>query len=311
MDDNSKRLLIFGAGVIGSIFAARLSDAGFNVTVIARGGRLTEIRHHGIILEEALSQKRLSAKVKVIETLEPDDKYDLVIVTIRRNQLMEALPILAQNLSENILLAINNPAGIVEIAKTLEHKRIFLGFPGVGGGRGDGIIRYVQAPFFIQPTTFGALNPKDIFYIKAFIRMFKKAGFPTTQTSNIDAWQKSHVAWVIPIANALYMVDGDHLEMAKRPDVLRLMLLAIRESFQVLRAMGVSITPLRLRVLELVPVGILVKIMSRVAGTSFFENIAAKHANSARDEMKFLADEFMQLVQKSSLSTPALDELYR
>lgn len=40
-------VLIYGAGVIGSIFAAKLCLSGQNVTVLARGKRLEEIRDTG------------------------------------------------------------------------------------------------------------------------------------------------------------------------------------------------------------------------------------------------------------------------
>lgn len=38
------KLLIYGAGVIGSIFGARLALAGHDVTMLARGKRLAEIK---------------------------------------------------------------------------------------------------------------------------------------------------------------------------------------------------------------------------------------------------------------------------
>jgi hypothetical protein len=45
-------MLFFGAGVLGSVYAARLHEAGVDVTVLARGRRLADIREHGIVLEE-------------------------------------------------------------------------------------------------------------------------------------------------------------------------------------------------------------------------------------------------------------------
>jgi hypothetical protein len=36
----------------------------------------------------------------------------------------------------------------------------------------------------------------------------------------------------------------------------------------------------------------------------------AKHANAARDEAKHLVDEFLELVRKTSVPTPAVDRLY-
>lgn len=45
------RFVIFGAGAIGGVVGARLSEAGFDVALIARGRHLEAIREHGLTLE--------------------------------------------------------------------------------------------------------------------------------------------------------------------------------------------------------------------------------------------------------------------
>ena len=42
------RILIYGAGVIGSFYASRFAKAGLDVTVLARGQRLKELQGHGL-----------------------------------------------------------------------------------------------------------------------------------------------------------------------------------------------------------------------------------------------------------------------
>lgn len=44
------RILIYGAGVIGSIFAGRLVASGQDITVLAQGKRLSELSQNGIVL---------------------------------------------------------------------------------------------------------------------------------------------------------------------------------------------------------------------------------------------------------------------
>jgi glycine/D-amino acid oxidase-like deaminating enzyme len=44
----SAKMLIYGAGVIGSVYAVRFAHAGFDVTVMARGDRLNAIRSGGL-----------------------------------------------------------------------------------------------------------------------------------------------------------------------------------------------------------------------------------------------------------------------
>ena len=45
------RILVYGAGVQGSVFAASLHRAGHDAKILARGQRLADIRDHGIVLE--------------------------------------------------------------------------------------------------------------------------------------------------------------------------------------------------------------------------------------------------------------------
>jgi len=45
------RILVYGAGVVGSQYAALLHRAGHDVSLLARGQRLADLREHGIVLQ--------------------------------------------------------------------------------------------------------------------------------------------------------------------------------------------------------------------------------------------------------------------
>ena len=55
------RFVIFGAGAIGGVVGARLSEAGFEVALIARGQHLEAIREHGLTLETPVARTVLHA----------------------------------------------------------------------------------------------------------------------------------------------------------------------------------------------------------------------------------------------------------
>ena len=48
-------ILVYGAGVLGSLYAARLQEAGQHVSLLARGQRLQDIREHSIVLTDVLT----------------------------------------------------------------------------------------------------------------------------------------------------------------------------------------------------------------------------------------------------------------
>jgi 2-dehydropantoate 2-reductase len=126
----------------------------------------------------------------------------------------------------------------------------------------------------------------------------------------MDAWLKTHVALVSPMANALYMMDGNIHQLAHNRESTQLMLRAIREGFQVLHSLDVPITPTRLCVFEIIPEPLMVSLLQRLLDTQYAALIIAHHANAARDEMKHIADEFRHRAELSSLGMPYSDHLY-
>ena len=303
------KVLFYGAGVIGSLYAARLQEAGCDVSILARGQRLKDLRKYGIGLEQALTGKSTIVHVNVVEQLSPDDAYDLIVVAMRKNQVAAILPILsAHQRTPNVLFMVNNPSGYEEWLQAVGRERLLLGFPGAGGTLEGHTVRYLVSRR-IQPTILGESNGQVTPRLKEIARRFKRADFPVAISRNIDAWQKTHVALVTPIANALYMAGGDRYRLAQMPEALHLMVRAMREGFQVLQALDIPITPAKLRLWEWLPEPMVVALLKGWANTQHFEIIAARHANAARDEMQKLTTEFQALARQTSVATPAIDEL--
>ena len=68
-----------------------------HVSLLARGERAVSLRAQGIVLENASTGHRTTTQVSIVEHLAPTDSYDVVIVTVRVDQLTSILPILAAN----------------------------------------------------------------------------------------------------------------------------------------------------------------------------------------------------------------------
>jgi len=305
------KLLIYGAGVLGSLYAARLQQAGHDVSILARGQRLADIRKHGLVLQDAATGQCTTTQVGVVEKLEPEDAYDLVVVLVRKSQLVSVLPALAANRhTPNVLFMVNNAAGPDVMVEAVGCERVLLGFPGAGGERDGHIVHYHILPSSIQATTLGELNGGNTARLRCIAQAFERAGFPIALSRNMDAWLKTHVALVSPMANAVYLAGGDNVRLARTRDGAVLMVRAIREGFQVLRKLAVPITPPKLRVIDFIPEPILVVVLQRALASKWAQGVIAGHANVARDEMQQLADEFRGLVRAAAVPTPAIDRLY-
>ncbi len=141
MSAENTKLLVIGAGANGSAVITKLVSAELDAKVLARGKRYDEIKNEGIIIEDPFNHKRSVTQVPVINRLDPDDVYDFILVIVRKNQIGDLLPVLAQNKSQNIVFMGNNLSGPDEFAKVIDKKRIMLGMVVAGGKRDGNIIR--------------------------------------------------------------------------------------------------------------------------------------------------------------------------
>ena len=291
------KILIYGAGVIGSIFAGKLAKNGYDVTVLARGNRLIEINGNGIILKNSINGKTDTIKVKTIETLNEEDIYDFVIVAVQNNQIDSILPILAKNKSNNIVFVVNNPLGYDNWIKQIGYNRIIIGFPSAGGERKNSIVYYFigKGPIKIfQSTTFGELNGKKTKRLIELYKIFKKSGFSPSLNKKMEWWQKTHVAVILPGAKALYRFQSNNYSLSKSFETIKKMVYGTRELFAVLKSTGVKITPGKLNFYYLT-VFMIGRIWQVMMGTKIAEYAMAKHTIVGKEEIEILEKQFMSL----------------
>lgn len=304
-------VLIYGAGVIGSIFAGKLALAGHNVTVLARGRRLDEIKANGIVLRNPKNGETETANVNLIEKLLPDMVYEYIFVVIQRTQVDSVLPSIAENKSKSIVFVVNTASGYDEWADALGRDRVMIGFPSAGGERIGGVVNYFIGKGLMrlfQTTTFGEYHGKRTERVQKLLGVFNQAGIPSVYCSDMDSWQKTHVAMVTSIANALYAFECNNYELSKSYAGIRQMVSGIKEGFSVLNKLGVRTTPKKLWFFGL-PSGLLAYVFKLFMGTQLAEVTMAKHCYAAKAEMIFLQNEFDVLIMKSEVDTPNIDAL--
>jgi 2-dehydropantoate 2-reductase len=309
------KILVYGAGPLGSLFAAKLCEAGHDVSLLARGQRLNNLKEHGVVLVDTQTQQETIVRPRIVEHLDSKDAYDLVLVIMRKNRAREILSTLANNRhTPNILFLMNNAAGPGEWVKALGQERVLTGFPMAAGYRREHIIYYLvgakpgkKAMIPIGEVD-GRITPRlqEVGHVLASM-----PGFGADLRTDMDAWLKAHVALLMPsIAPAMRAAGRDNVRMAHTRDATVLAIRAIQEGFRVLRALGYPIVPESARIFERLPEPILVwgfrkRLLDPRIRVAMFE-----HADAAQDEIKYLADEFIALKRQTSISTPAIDHLY-
>lgn len=311
---NKTRILIYGAGPLGSLFAARLHEGGNNVSLLSRGKRLDDLRQHGIILKDFYTKEETTTHVNIVESLEPEDAYDLVLVIMRKNHALEILPVLSANRNTpNVLFLMNNAAGPDAFVDALGKTRVLVGFPNSAGYFEGHKIYCIAGQIEDKAAVpFGEVDGSITDRTTWVASVLGTApGYEAEIRTDMDAWHKTHVALLFPsLGPALYAAGTDNFRFARTRDLVLLAIRAIKEGFRVLRELNVAIVPTKMKIYDLVPEPLIILFLKRLITNPAMKIALVGHANAARDEVHHLADEFLALARTTSVPTPAIDQLY-
>lgn len=307
------RILLYGAGPFGSLFAERLTEAGYDVTLAARGKRLKQLREHRVVIENSSTGIQTVTDVKLSEGLHEEDKFDLVIIPMRKNHAMELLPTLAQNRHvKTFLFMMNNAEGPDKLIEALGKERVMIGFPMPGGERDGHIMRMLPVDEKNKWTIpVGEADGSITERTKAVAGVLgSMRGYKVEIRKDMDDWLKCHIAMLIaPLVPAAYATGIDVQRYSRTRDAVTLSVRGMKEAFKGLQAVGVKMRPLpMIKFLQWTPEPVLVKLWSKNLLRDEFK-IAISHLEAAKDEMEYLSKEFQSLIQPGGIKTPVLDQL--
>jgi 2-dehydropantoate 2-reductase len=295
------RVLVVGAGVIGTVYGAHLAAAGSTVSVLSHGPRTDEVAAGGLSAHDVPGGERADAETAVVPDASGD--YDIVLVAVRCEQLASAcagLTVLAGKPA--IVFFGNNPAGRPAIPGDLPGD-IYLGFPGVGGVMSSGTADYARIRQ--QPT---ALPETSDPRLAALESALSGRGFAVQRVTDMDGWLAYHAAFVACVAAALYRCGTDPVRLAADRTTLTLMCQAISEAFAFLRAKGTAGLPRNLAVLHSPLLrAVAVRYWARTMRSPMGELCFAAHSRHADAEMRALGRDVAGRITDS----PALSELLR
>ncbi|WP_166983943.1 ketopantoate reductase family protein [Paramicrobacterium fandaimingii] len=247
------KILVYGAGVLGSLYAARLHDAGHDVSLLARGDRLTSLRERGVLLAENDSKKITQVPVRAVES--PAGKYDLILVFVRSHQVETVLEQLVGN-DGDVLFLVNWAGGPEPLAAAIGRERVLLGFGNQGGTMDGDIIRYGRRTLLTRLVSMpiGELDGQTTPRVQRILQMLRSAGFTAKAEPRMDAWLKTHAAFEVPLAQAVHTAGGPDA-LASDRGALRGMIGLIRQNLEALTTRPV---PRAFSAVRMLPVGVLV-----------------------------------------------------
>ena len=121
------RILVVGAGAVGGLFGARLTDAGRDVTFLLRPQRAEQIRKDGLHIVEGGEHHVVHPQVTTADAIE--DPADVILLGLRATALAAALDDVAPAVGEDtaIVPVLNGMAHLDVLDARFDRKRVLGG----------------------------------------------------------------------------------------------------------------------------------------------------------------------------------------
>ncbi|MFF4616104.1 ketopantoate reductase family protein [Nonomuraea jabiensis] len=238
------KILMFGRGVIATIYGWALQQAGHDVEFYVRPGRAATYGD-AVDLDLFDTRRRVWGQrvvekwpVRYREALEPDHDFDLIVLSVPHHRLTEATAFLSPRVGQATVLVFGNiwtePLAAIG---AIPVDQIAWGFPLAGGGFGeDGVLRGALLPSVI----FGTFGQPPTERERAVRQAFREAGLRLKEQHDFRGW-----LWVHFVSDAGLFSQGLRLgslsKLAGATGDLREALLAGRELLPLLQARGLDL----------------------------------------------------------------------
>jgi 2-dehydropantoate 2-reductase len=248
------RILMFGRGVIATIYGQALQAAGHHVEFHVRPGRAAEYGGEvRIDLVDARSaplgrRVRTTVPIRLRESLGPEDQFDLVVLSVAHHRLAEAAAFLAPRVGDTTVLVFGNvwdePSAAIA---PLSPDQVVWGFPQAGGGFGeDGILHGALLRSVVVGMAAVQPSPRET----AVRDIFRRAAITVRTERDMRGWLWLHfVADAGMFAQAVR--SGSLAQMIGDRGAIRSAFQTGRELLPVLRARGIDLRRHRIAALSL------------------------------------------------------------
>lgn len=298
------KILVYGAGVIGSYLTHVLCVAGNDVTLLARGTWRGTLERDGLTIVHHLQNRTTHDSPRIIGALD-GGHYDLVFAVMQYQQMEGILENLARADTPLVVLVGNNMAAkemeAYMQAHTTAPKAVLFGFQGTGGRREAD--KAICVRFGDAGMTAGKPDREPSAAEKqALTSAFAGTKYRLTWAADMDAWYKCHLAFILPVCYLSYALDCDLTRAGGRQ--IKQVMEAVKEGYGLLGALGYPILPEdTMEKLHGLKGGLSYVMLRVMARTAIGRLAATDHCRHAVTEMEALDRAFAALrKQKPGLS---------
>jgi 2-dehydropantoate 2-reductase len=309
------KVLMFGRGVIATIYGRVFQAAGHEVEFYVRPGRAadygTDVQMEIIDGRRAPlgRQTRATFAPRLRESIDPRDGFELVVLSVGHHRLSEAAAFLAPRIGAAPVLVFGNIwQEPLDAIAPLPADQVVFGFPQAGGGFDEnGVLRGA----LVGSVILGASSASATKPHRVARAAFAQAGIGVREEGDMRGWLMLHVALDAGMFSQALRVGG-LAKMVGDPRALRGAFLTSRELLPVLAARGVD---LRRHRAAAIPTRFPLLIGALTAAASAALPIAraslAAHTDPNAAEPRTVLDDTLRTARELGIAVPRLEHALR
>ena len=229
------RIVILGAGALGSVIGGHLARAGEDVVLIARGERAKFIREHGIIVT---SQADFTVPVNVAARPNEVEKADVLLVAVKTYDMGEALKSVS-HLKVGSLLSVQN--GVLkneQLAQYFGQEKTLGAATTIGGEvMQAGNVRFTFNGVFYL----GELPEGTSERVQAFATTLANTGINVEVSPQIQSVEWSKYVVFMSVMPVAVLTRFEIYKMLKDNDIAHVITMLARETAQLPAKLGIPL----------------------------------------------------------------------
>jgi len=233
------KILVMGAGAVGTYFGARLRAAGEDVVLCARGENLRAIREHGLDITSIRGDLRI--EVPATDTPRDFAPYDLILFCVKAYDTDAAADAISGCLKPGgAILTLQN--GVENEARLAE----IFGREAVMGGNARVGVEMTAPGKILHLSTgdidFGELDGRETARVRAIADAFRRAGILGEVSADIMTARWDKLVWNGAFNTVATLTRRRVGEIIDDPEGLKLIRTLMQEIVNVARADGAQIS---------------------------------------------------------------------
>ena len=239
------RILVFGAGAIGSVLGGFLAKAGHDVTLLGRAWHLDAVRQQGLGISGLWGEHQVTtlSVATSLDALPQRKTYDWVLVCVKAHQTAEVAGWLPAVMApQTCLCAFQNGLGNYEtLSRVVAPERVALGRVIFGVELEPGVVRVTVCADDVLIGAAVATFPRE--RLVGLAVALQESGVPARVTASIltDLWAK--VLYNCALNGLSTVLEVPYGKLLERPAAVRIMEAVIEEAYRAAEARRIALKP--------------------------------------------------------------------